>query len=315
MEEALRGTDIDPSALKRYIEEQIYSLPGTDRHREEFSIILTGSRAVGTHADDSDVDIDVICPQTVYDEVHRASLESGIITSPTSFWRPLREENWERYFGKERGKPHFTLQSLETIKEQFEKHEDVPLWIWTHARPIEDPEGQFREISESFRGYPKDTLIRKIKYHWLLAGYWAIDVFPLHPKPDEDLLAAVSALSNSICSLLRFFFLVECKPFPYTERLMRHAASDTELGRRFSPMLRKCADAIAGHTKLPGNVWSRLESVFDRLHCCDKSEDARRLSEACARAMITAGVERNWVEADYDNIDELLQGRLGVPPV
>ena len=40
----LSGTGIDPAALERFIEEQIYALPGTDRHREQFSILLTGSR-------------------------------------------------------------------------------------------------------------------------------------------------------------------------------------------------------------------------------------------------------------------------------
>jgi hypothetical protein len=30
--------------------------------------------------------------------------------------------------------------------------------------------------------------------------------------------------------------------------------------------------------------------------------------------MIAAGVDAKWVEADYDNIDELLTGKLGPVP-
>jgi hypothetical protein len=50
------------------------------------------------------------------------------------------------------------------------------------------------------------------------------------------------------------------------------------------------------------------------LECADTNQDAARLQEACAAAMIAAGVEPEWVEADYYNIDELLNGMLGPPP-
>ncbi len=38
------------------------------------------------------------------------------------------------------------------------------------------------------------------------------------------------------------------------------------------------------------------------------------LEKAGYEAMIAAGVEPQWVEADFDNIDDLLLGRLGPPP-
>ena len=42
--------------------------------------------------------------------------------------------------------------------------------------------------------------------------------------------------------------------------------------------------------------------------------ESERLENACARAMIAAGVDAQWVEADYANIDELLLGDLGPAP-
>jgi hypothetical protein len=41
----LEGTGIDRDTLGRYIQEEVYSLPGVDRQREVFSVLLTGSRA------------------------------------------------------------------------------------------------------------------------------------------------------------------------------------------------------------------------------------------------------------------------------
>ena len=41
------------------------------------------------------------------------------------------------------------------------------------------------------------------------------------------------------------------------------------------------------------------------------SEEAKRLQDGCSAAMIAAGVDGGWVKADYNNVDELLQGRLG----
>ena len=74
----LEGTGVCPADLKRYVEQQIYALPGTDRHEETFTVLLTGSRATGTRRPRSDVDIDVLCPRAVYDRVHAASRKTGM---------------------------------------------------------------------------------------------------------------------------------------------------------------------------------------------------------------------------------------------
>ena len=57
--------------------------------------------------------------------------------------------------------------------------------------------------------------------------------------------------------------------------------------------------------------WQRLEKAFQTLCCSETSAECRRLEQACAKAMIDAGVDPKWVEADYNNIDELLLGKLG----
>jgi len=309
----LGASGIESEALWRYIDEQIYSLPGTTAHRDAFTILLTGSRAIGAHTADSDVDIDVLCPRSVYDSVHRGSLEAGIIQTELSFFCVLGGDDWHRYFGRQTGRPHFALAPLEEVERQVRDYDDVWLWIWTKATVIADPGSQFRRIVDGFAGYPKDILVRKIKYRWLLTAYWAIDVYPQNPTGPHDVLAAATGIVNSVNELLRLFFLVEGKPFPYPEKLMRSAA-ETQLGREFCPMLQHVVDLVVGTADAGLDAWSRLERAGQLLVCSDLSADCRRLEEACARAMVAAGVPERWVEADFANIDELLFGRLGPVP-
>ena len=309
----LEGTGIAPDALSRYIDEQIYSLPGAASARDAFSILLTGSRAIGAHTPESDVDLEVLCPQAACEVVHDACRAAGLARAEDSFFHVLREENWRRYFGERASKPHFSLTPLETVARQFRELDDVPLWTWTHARVITDPGRQFGRIVDGFAGYPRDVLVRKIKYRWLLAGYWEIDVTPLHPVCDEEILAGATAIVNAVNELLRLFFLVEGKPFPYTSKLMR-LARQTALGREFVPMLQRVVDLVVGRACGDLDVWERLERAFAPLACSDTSPECRRLERACGEAMVAAGVDPAWVEADYDNINELLLGKLGPVP-
>jgi hypothetical protein len=305
---------IETSKLWRFIEEQIYSLPGTTRHRQDFTILLTGSRAAGTASPTSDVDIDVVCPQSVYESVHRAARVSGLIQAEQSFFHLVPGDDYGRYFGADLGRPHFSLVSLEEVERQFRDYDDVWLWIWTNAKIIVDPMGQFRRRVDGFTGYPRDILVRKIKYHWLLAAYWEVEVYPWHSSRDEDILPASIGLLNGVNELCRFFFLVEGKPFPYTEKLMPAARTRTKLGAEFCPMLQRVVDLVVGRVEGEGGVWDRLHQACDLLVAGDRSPECQRLEEACAQAMLNVGVDRNWVEADFDNIGELLTGKLGPMP-
>ncbi len=303
---------IDPDAFGRYVDEQIYTLPGIDDHREVLSILLTGSRATGTYTDKSDVDIDVVCPRRVYRTLHRAAIEAKIIDTPESFFVLRPEKKWERYFGAGSGRPHFTVVCLEDVEDHIRNYRDVWLWVWTTARIVADPSRQFQQAMETFSGYPRDVLVRKIKYHWLLAGYWSIDVMPFSCHADDMIAAGTAAMVNTIHEFLKVFFLVEGKPFPYTEKLMRLSRT-TELGREFQGLLQRAGDLIVGTAGDVEDSWSRLDEAFALLNP-DSQTDNCHFPETCARIMIQAGVEPKWVEADYRNIDELLLGQLGPVP-
>ncbi len=253
---------IDEGALRRYIDEQIYSLPGVDRHREVFTVLLTGSRALGNHTPDSDVDIDVLCPEEVYTPLQRACREAGVTKSREAFWCPLslnEEENWRRYFGGD-SVPHFCVNTLESVERQFMQFDDVGMWIWSNARVIADPGGQFGRILRGFEGYPADVLVRKLKYHWLMCWSWGIEVYPFHHQSDDELLTAGAAIFNTILEMMRVFFLVEGRPYPYTEKLP-HFVGTTKLGAWFGPVLRQWVEIALGQSERELGAWERLDKA------------------------------------------------------
>jgi hypothetical protein len=311
MDVNLEGTGIDPGPLQRYIQEQIYSLPGTNEHREVFTVLLTGSRATGTHGPRSDVDIDVVCPQAVYELVLSASQATGIIKAPGSFFRVLEGDDWGRYFGKERGRPHFSVTPLEQVEQHIRAYEDVPLWIWTNAHVLQDPNDQFRRTIEKFHGYPQEVLLREIRYRWMMAGYWEVECYPHHHGPDYEFLPGAAALLNAVNELLRLFFLVEGRPFPNTKRLMVHA-EHTNLGKQFCGMLREIVSLVIAAERGESSTWDRLDRASEMLS--GETRAAEELEDGCMRAMIEAGVDPQWAKADFRNIEELRSGRLGPLP-
>lgn len=306
-------TGISPDDLQRCVDEQIFSLPGTKNAREEFSVLLTGSRATGTATSQSDVDLEVICPREVYDAVQRACLAEGRIKSATASLYMLRDGQWREYFGEDVARSHFSLRPADEVARHFETYDDVFLWIWTNAVILHDPGARFANLLKRFQGYPKDVLVRKIKYRWMLSAYWMIETYPHHHSRDEDLLPAGLSILNAVNELYRFFFIVEGKPFPYTEKLPRFVSS-TALGKQFLPFVNQVVDLALGRLWQDRSEWDRLDQASRRLCHSDESDDCRRLEDASAQAMLAAGVEEDWVRADFDNINELLQGKLGPMP-
>ena len=307
----LEESGINEDKLWQFINEHIYSLPGCQSHEDVFTILLTGSRAIGMHAPDSDIDINVLCPGSTYDAVYSASKDMGIIKADHSFFRVLRDDDWHRYFGKEVGPPHFSLTPIQEVQQQFQEYDDIDMWIWTHAKVITDPESQFQRIIDNFSGYPNDVLVRKIKYRWLLAGYWAVD--SPRRQSDDTLLAHAVAPLNAANELLKLCFLVEGKPFPYSKKLMPLARL-TKLGKELCPILQYITDLVVGKIENELTLWDRIDRAFSPLLDSNESPECQQLEAMCAKAMIAAGVAPEWVEADYDNIDELLSGQLGLMP-
>ncbi|WP_425448339.1 nucleotidyltransferase domain-containing protein [Dethiothermospora halolimnae] len=209
----MRDIGIDWDDLKRYVKEQIYTLPGIKNHKDKLTVLLTGSRAIGTYSKGSDVDIDVICTKEVYNKIQSEMVERGLTTNKKVAFYYLPKIGWDKYFGKEVGQPHISITNIDIIKEQIKSFEDVPVWIWSNAVIINDPRAQFKRIISLFKEYPMEVLKRKVKYRYLLSLYWLIDVYPHNHSKTDEVFSGTLAIVNGINELYKFFYLIEGKSF------------------------------------------------------------------------------------------------------
>ena len=305
----LNGTGVTKQSLEDFVDGEVMTLPGLENRGNRLSVFLTGSRSVGMHSDQSDIDLEVVCGQHIFDDVRKACLEAGVITSKFGFFVKLEPSRAAEYFGERNGGVHFSITPTERLEKKLSEYNDITMWIWQNARMVADPGMQVERVVEAYREYPEDVLVRKIKYHWLKAGYWLVDVYPHHHKAGSDVLAAMTALANGMHEYLRVFNLVEKRPYPYPEKLMKVSGS-TNLGRKFCGFFKQLGLDLVSGGRDEDEIWERLDGVFRRLCCCDLSKEAMKLWQQCQFGMIGAGVDRDWVEADYENINELLSGEL-----
>ena len=300
--------------LEKFIREQIFTLPGISNHEEKLSVLLTGSRAMNAYSKNSDVDLDVVCSREVFEDIQKEMQCRGLTSSKEQAFYYLPAEGWEKYFGQEVGRPHFSITPLEIIENQINKYEDIPIWIWTNAVIINDPRSQFKNIISNFKGYPQEILRNKIKYRYLLSLYWLIDGYPHHhQKRNEEMFMASLAILNGVHELYRLFYLMDGKPYPYSEKLPLYINA-TKLGKRFKPFLDGIINMVLGYGHENADIWERFDKAIEAMLYDDISLEARELSEECDKIMIELGIEEPWVRSGYDNIDELLQGKLGPIP-
>jgi hypothetical protein len=309
----LKDIGVNYTSLNRYINDNIYTLPGIDNHQDKLTVLLTGSRAFGKYTHSSDVDIDVLCTREVYNLIQAEMLKRDFTTSIDQAFYNLPKTGWEQYFGPGVERPHFTITPIEEVKRQIEEYQDIPLWVWSNALILNDPRDQFKDIIDNFHKYPEDILKTKIKYRYLLSSYWLIDGYPHNHAKDADFLSAAMALLNGIHELYRFFFLVEGKPYPYSEKLSLYV-TETKLGKRFKPFTDRIINMVVGYDQDEKDVWKRLDRAIELILYGNISPESNQLFDACDEAMIDAGIEEPWVKSSYDNIDDLLLGRLGPIP-
>lgn len=305
---------VDWNDLWRYIDEQIFTLPGITNHKEKLTVLLTGSRALGTYSYNSDVDIDIICTRETFENIQHAMYQKKLTPNTRQAFYQLPTDGWDKYFGKEVSQPHFSITPIDVIEKQFKNYDDVGIWIWTNAVIINDPLKQFKTIIENFKGYTDDVLFKKVKYRYLLSLYWLIDGYPHHHKDkDEELFSASLSILNGIYEMYRLFFLLDGKPYPYAEKLPIYVSS-TKLGKQFKAFLDKAINMTLGNGYENIPIWDRMDNVIEILLYGDRSREARELSEACDNALLSLGIDAEWVDSGYDNIDELLHGCLGPTP-
>lgn len=73
-------------------------------------------------------------------------------------------------------------------------------------------------------------------------------------------------------------------------------------------------DLTLGTQEREIEIWERLDKAIELILYGNISKESADFFDACDDAILKAGIDKEWVKAGYDNVDELLYGRLGPIP-
>ena len=293
--------EITVETIKKFVVNEIFVMPELSEYRNDLNVYLTGSRATGEYSDDSDIDLDMICPQDIFDKIQGNFLKSGKTYSVKAAFYSLDSVDYQAYFG-DIGIPHFSILPQEKILRKLQNFDEVQMWIWGNAKLIID-----NAISSVFSAklfsFPQDILITKLKKYYMEYLYNIIDAYPSHDNSDEMKHIAAWSVYSALLSLYRFSFLAENQPFPYTEKLITHVKT-TKIYRECENIFREIYDLLEN---IGGeDAWDRLEKCRSMLCYDNVYESSEKIGELMDNALLEAGCEEEWVEAGYDNIDDYL---------
>ncbi len=279
----------DMQKITDYIQNVVLNSPLLADSRDEISVVLSGSRAVGYHVPESDYDFLGLCDSETY--AHVAKL-AGRSPSASVIGISLNEEA-ARLGGI---KADVNLFERSRIEQAFQNYRDVIVWIWMKAKIIVDREDTIRDLKQSFTGYPREVLERKLRYHWLRDFDLSVHSMTYQPK-SQNVFSVIFALSSKIAEQCKLCCLLDGKPFPYDKWLLR-ACAETELGARLSPIFHR---AIALLTKLDNDLtknWAMVREAIDAIdiEACDILEDA----------LVKWGFEREWIDNSLHDLGDML---------
>ncbi|MCL2641428.1 MAG: hypothetical protein FWD53_11320, partial [Phycisphaerales bacterium] len=72
--------DITLSIITEFVLNELLVMPELSGHKDSLNVYLTGSRAAGGgggYSGQSDVDLDIVCPRPVFDQIQKNFLRSG----------------------------------------------------------------------------------------------------------------------------------------------------------------------------------------------------------------------------------------------
>ncbi|MCL2517644.1 MAG: hypothetical protein FWF15_03675 [Oscillospiraceae bacterium] len=283
--------EITPESIREFVINEIFVIPELSNYTDNLNVYLTGSRATDGYSGKSDIDLDIVCKQDIYDKIR------SVI--PTFY--SLADSNFRSYFGDIRI-PHFSVSPQEKILAKLKNFDEVHMWIWGNAKLIID-NGISSVFDKSLFVFPQDVLIEKLKKIYMDFLYSIIDAYPNSDTSNDMKHIAVNSIYNALLSIYRFSYLAEKQPFPYTEKLVTHVKTK-KLYMKFADTFKEIyilLENISGD-----GAWERIEKCRGMLCYDDKYECSDELGEYMDNVMLEAGCEKDWVEAGYDNIDDYL---------
>jgi hypothetical protein len=264
------AADAAPTLVRAYVRERISPHPLLARFLPDAALCLTGSAAVGTWDEDSDLDLCLVLP----DEEH-TRLATGL--REAHLWEPRRDfrlflrdrEPFRRFPGA-----GILIHSASQLRQSFRFDLPVGLWTFQHAVVIQDPlhtlEALLSEAGEKFAARLPE--LRCEHYYRFRAAR-----NDLAPRLLPRQLATVLTIErgDAIREALRLAFLAEGKPYPYDKWLEIMAERETECGPGIVTAVRALITAREPHT-------------IDRA--------SKVLRDRVAFALQQGGVRESWLE-------------------
>jgi predicted nucleotidyltransferase len=289
--------------IKEFVADEILTLPEIKKYAGDINVLLTGSRAVGGYTDDSDIDLDILCPQAIFSDIQRNFYNNGKTPSINAAFYILTDSDYKSYFG-EIPAPHFSIIPEERLINRIKKYDEVQMWIFKNAVKLFD-NGISGKITDDMLCFQSEELLKKLKKYYLMFLYNVIDIYPSHANTEETKHIAAFSIYSGLIELYKFCFLAEKQAFPYTEKLINFVKT--------TKIYKECADTFNEIYLLLNNLsmddaWERLERARGMVLYDDVYESSEKLGELMNEALLSNGCDDEWVKAGYDNIDELLYG-------
>lgn len=293
--------EIKMTTIKEFVINEIFVMPELSEHKDKLNVYLTGSRATGGYTEKSDIDLDIICPQDIYDKIQENFLRSGKTSSIKASFYHLNDIDYHAYFG-DIGNPHFSITPQEKILAKLKNFDEVNMWIWGNAKLLID-NGVSSVFTESLFVFSQDILIEKLKKYYMDYLYFIIDAYPNSDTSKDMKHIAVYSIYSALLSIYRFSFLAEKQPFPYIEKLITHVKT-TKLYTAFANVFQEIYGLLEN---IDGeDAWERIEKCRAMLCYDDVYECSEELGEFMDDVMLKLGCDEEWVDAGYDNINDYL---------
>ena len=251
---------------------------------------MAGSRSVGYEVPSSDYDFIVTSETDVFAGIAKLA---GKGNDAIGIDIPVDRESVKREFGIE---VDIAVYDFNRITRAFSEYRDVVLWTWTNAKTLLDPDGRVAALQQSFKGYPREVLERKLKKHFLNDFHLSVHGLTYRHE-SENVFSIVYGLSAKVAEFCRLCCLLDGKPFPYEKWLLR-ACKETTTGIKLSPFLDK---AISGVTRLDGGLVRNSELLSEAVRALDT--DACDILE---KALVEWGIERKWIKDAYGHLEDVI---------
>ena len=293
--------EIMMETIKEFVINEIFVMLELSGYKDKLNVYLTGSRAAGGYTDKSDIDLDILCPQDIYDKIQENFLKSGKTPSIKASFYHLNDIDYRAYFG-DIGNPHFSITPQEKILAKLKNFDEVHMWIWSSAKLLID-NGISSVFNDSLFVFPKDILIEKLKKYYMDFMYYIIDAYPNSDTSNDMKHIAVYSIYSALLSIYRFSFLAEKRPFPYTEKLVTHVKT-TQLYAAFANVFQEIYELLEN---INGeDAWEKIEKCRGMLCYGDVYECSEELEEFMDGIMLESGCDKEWIDAGYDNINDYL---------